>query len=419
MEGLDVAKGFTVASIKALKNTKGRYGQKYTDPGCPGLCLWVRDDSEPFPTGRYWQLRFTWKGKPDTFSIGTCVEHGLADARAKVIELRAVINQGINPKAATAASKAAAPMIPQTFRDDALAYHAHKVGSWDALHAKYWLQTMERHVFGKLGKMETPKITVDDIVSVIEPIWKTKNATAIRLHGQIRATITHAMDLDDDDSRFGGKRNQAEKAIIRLPKGHTKPQEHHASICWQETPALYKRLTETDHQSAKALQFLLLTGAPRAAEVLAAKWSEIAGDVWHVPTDRLKSANPKGLDRPLTKAALDLLATINTKKDGYIFTGRKGKTVGDTFITFAGHMHRDGMQILLREELKLDCHVHGLRATFATWVQDNTTLATDWDASEINLDHQIANSVQRAYKRSDLLPERRALLERWVGYLTA
>jgi hypothetical protein len=79
-------------------------------------------------------------------------------------------------------------------------------------------------------------------------------------------------------------------------------------------------------------------------------------------------------------------------------------------------MGADAMGILLRK-MNIDTDVHGLRSTPRTWVQDNTTLNTDWEAAELCLAHQVSTKVQRSYARSDMLTERCQLLERWAAYL--
>jgi integrase len=73
-------------------------------------------------------------------------------------------------------------------------------------------------------------------------------------------------------------------------------------------------------------------------------------------------------DIPLSGAALELLTSIQRDDTGFIFPGRKGKTVGGEFIAFSGALYKDAMQILLREELSMPIHVHGLRACFRSSV---------------------------------------------------
>ena len=88
---------------------------------------------------------------------------------------------------------------------------------------------------------------------------------------------------------------------------------HHPAIPFEDAPALYARLASMDEPAARALQFLLLCCAPRAAEVLGAEWSMIDGDVYHVPARLLKSGKKspfKGRDIPLTEEALAVIEFV-------------------------------------------------------------------------------------------------------------
>jgi integrase len=165
-----------------------------------------------------------------------------------------------------------------------------------------------------------------------------------------------------------------------------------------------------------ALQILLVCCTPQTAEIVAATWSEIDGDFFRVPADRMKNGTAR--DIPLSRAAMALLADLPGDHIGYLFTGRTGKTVGGgVFTPFSGKMHEDAMQTLVREELQMDSHVHGLRATFRTWVTDHAITVCDHDAAEIAQDHVIESRVHRAYDRADMMAERRDLAERWVAFL--
>ena len=53
---------------------------------------------------------------------------------------------------------------------------------------------------------------------------------------------------------------------------------------------------------------------------------------------------------------------------------------------------------------------HGFRTSFRTWVQD--TNAGTYDVAETALGHLIGNKVERSYARSDLLDQRRILMQK-------
>jgi integrase len=246
-----------------------------------------------------------------------------------------------------------------------------------------------------------------------------RHQTALRLHGRIRAVIEHAAETDDHNRFEHG--NPADRALRRLPRGVAPETKPHAALPWEDAPALYQQLVASDDRRAIPLRFLLLCCTPRKGEVIEAQWPEIEEryglDIWHVPADRMKSG--KARDIPLSRPAMDLLASIRPD-DGsrFLFPAvSAGKTVAGVFVPYAGHMRDDGMQVFVRETLGLPCTVHGLRATFRTWVTAHAETVRDHDAAEIALDHVIGNKVHRAYDRADLLAERRALAERWAAFL--
>ncbi len=66
---------------------------------------------------------------------------------------------------------------------------------------------------------------------------------------------------------------------------------------------------------------------------------------------------------------------------------------------------RDGRAIVLR----------GFRATFRTWAEDETHYPCS--VIEQAMGHQVGTEVERAYRRTDVLEKRRALMADWVAYL--
>jgi integrase len=409
--------GFTAISIKSKPDGK------HSDAGCFGLYLWVRNGGKH----RAWQFRYSKGGKASTISLGSLASVSLAEARAKVTGMRAMINQGIDPKSARDA-----PVAPKasaiTFRDDAMSYYQFKVNAWVPDHARQWLAAFENHIFPRLGDRETATLKSADLVAVLKPLWENHYRTAFKLHLWIKAIIARAISLDDEDQPRFTRPNPALRVIPTLGMRDPEPIRH-PSICWREAPTLYKRLADHDSQAARALMLTMMTAA-RAGEIIGLHWREVDLDagVLHIPGERMKSGVAR--DIPLAKAATALLNNLTSDRSGYCFTGRRGKVVGGTthgrkrervggtFVPFSGAIHHAAMQNLLRDELGLEWHVHGMRASFRTFVSDNAHSVKDHDAAEIALDHVIGTKVARAYDRADMMCERRQLAERWASHLT-
>jgi integrase len=58
--------------------------------------------------------------------------------------------------------------------------------------------------------------------------------------------------------------------------------------------------------------------------------------------------------------------------------------------------------------------IHGLRSSFRDWAGEETSYPRE--IAEWALGHKVGNAVERAYRRSDALEKRRALMADWTGF---
>jgi integrase len=174
---------------------------------------------------------------------------------------------------------------------------------------------------------------------------------------------------------------------------------HHAAMPYQNVPAFLARLRERQTVAARALEFLILTAA-RSGEVLGARWSEIdfEAKVWTVPPARMKAAREHRV--PLSGRALAILEEIFAGAGLFIFPGsRKDERLSNNAFR---RLSLGGFT------------VHGFRSTFRDWVGDQTHFPRE--VAEAALAHATGDMTERAYRRSDALEKRRALMEAWAAY---
>ena len=57
---------------------------------------------------------------------------------------------------------------------------------------------------------------------------------------------------------------------------------------------------------------------------------------------------------------------------------------------------------------------HGFRSTFRDWAAECTDFPSEM--AELALAHEVGSSVERAYRRSDMLDKRRAMMEDWAAF---
>ena len=155
-----------------------------------------------------------------------------------------------------------------------------------------------------------------------------------------------------------------------------------------------------------AFEYLVLT-AGRSGEVRGADWAEVDWEsaTWEIPAARMKARRPHRV--PLSGRAMEILGQALELNDsqGLIFPSmRSGRPASEMVFT-----------ALLRR-LEIPAVPHGFRTSFRNWVAEGT--ATPWAVAEAALAHNVGNSTEAAYMRSDLFDQRRALMDAWEAYIT-
>jgi integrase len=192
-----------------------------------------------------------------------------------------------------------------------------------------------------------------------------------------------------------------------LPKRQKLTRGHHAAMPYAKVPVFMAELRKRESIAAMALEFLILTAA-RSGEVLGARWDEIdfAGKIWTIPASRMKAAKEHRV--PLSARALAILETLGKAKNGeFVFMGqRRGLSLSGMAMT-----------MLLRRMNRDDITPHGFRSSFRDWCGNETHFPRE--IAEAALAHTVGSAVELAYRRSDALEKRRALMDAWANFCTA
>jgi integrase len=359
-----------------------------------GLHLWVKK------TGRkYWNLRYTSAGKRKGFGLGTYPEVSLKQARIHAVEQRNLINKGgdpINIKNATKATVLA--QAKEKFQDFALDYIETMRPKWrNQKHGDQWVATVTNYAFPVIGAMPLAEIDTQHVLSVLEPIWSIKTETAVRLRGRIErilsAAITRKLRPAVNPALWKGHLEN----LLPTPRSTYK---HHEALSYCEVPFFMARLREVDGISALALEFTILN-ASRTGEVLLARRSEVQGNVWTIPGNRMKAGRQHQV--PLCQRSMDLILIAQSldSESQFIFS-RGGKPLSSMAM------------LMMVRRMKLGLTVHGFRSSFRDWVSEET--AHSPEVAEMALAHTIGNKVEQAYRRGNLLERRRHLLQDWESY---
>ena len=183
---------------------------------------------------------------------------------------------------------------------------------------------------------------------------------------------------------------------------------HHPALPWRDLPAFYSSLAAQKGVSAEALRFVILSCA-RTGEALGATWPEVDFDraIWTIPADRMKAARDHRV--ALSLQALDILTRaheMRTKNAGFFFPGKK-KDAG---------LSNMSLLAVLKRMKRQDLTVHGFRSSFRDWAAEATTFPSE--AAEMALAHTVADKVEAAYRRGDLLERRFELAQAWADFVT-
>jgi integrase len=368
----------------------------------------------------WWMYRYAAGGKQREMGLGPADPEGkeghtLAEARRRADAARAELLAGRDPLAARDAAAAAAKAAEagrKTFREAATAFLAQKAVEWhNPKHRAQWTATLTTYAFPVLGDMACAEIGMEDVKRALAPIWTKLPETASRVRGRIEAVLdyaaVHNWRSGPNPARWAGNLKLA-GLPSRAKLGRVR---HHPALPWREIAAFVAKLRDTEATSARALEFLILTAA-RTGEVIGARWREMDTDnaVWTVPADRMKAGREHRV--PLTAPALAILREMALARDpedeageGYVFPGRgQGMPLSNA-----------AMLALLKRMRRADITVHGFRSVFRDWCEEATN--TPRAVAEAALAHTIGDKVEAAYRRSDLLERRRALMQEWADFV--
>ncbi|GAA6176970.1 tyrosine-type recombinase/integrase [Sulfitobacter pacificus] len=347
-----------------------------------------------------WFLRVVVHGRRREMGLGAYPAVSLKDARLEAEKWRGVVRQGHDPiKHRDKLARDAARNM-HLLKDIALdAFESRKAELKGDGTAGRWFSPLELHVLPKLGKVPVTDIDQRDIRDTLAPIWHEKASTAQKAMDRLGICIKHAAALGLDVDL-----QATLKAKALLGQQRHKVQNTPA-LHWQDVPAFYQSLTDGT-VSELALRLLILT-AVRSAPLRFLHLDQIDGDTWTIPAEAMKGRKDttSNFRVPLSTEAQAVIEQAKPfARDGFLFAGVRRGVISDA--TMSKYMDRRGMKE----------RPHGFRSSFRDWVAEATK--TPHDIAETCLGHVAGGKVERAYRRTDFLEQRRALMERW-GILNA
>lgn len=359
-----------------------------------------------------WILRFVSPvtGLRRDMGLGGYPEVTIADARRHAHAARQMIVSGRDPIAERHVDKANRKAVAKamTFEQAALKVHEEQKPGWkNTKHIDQWINTLRDYAFPKIGKRKVADLAAADFAEVLRPIWLEKPETASRVkqrcHKVLKWCWAHNLVVG----------NPVDVVDYLLPhqEGTRERTTHQPAMPWRDIPAFAETLRASTFNVSRALlEFVILTAA-RSGEARAMTWDEadLNTKVWTVPASRMKAKVAHRV--PLSERACAILKAQREKHPNaeLVFPSPRGLVLSDMVLT---KFLRD--QKAKSSEAGRSATAHGFRSSFRDWASEN---GYSRDVAERALAHTIKNHAEAAYHRTDLLEQRRAMMEAWANHV--
>ena len=354
-----------------------------------------------------WVFRFTLHGKRPWHGFGAYdSHHGLQWAREQVLEFKALVKKGIDPRVHKREEQESARHVNNlnnnTFQKVAQCYIKENQASWRSeVTKKQWPNSLRDYVYPVIGSKPVHLITIHDVLSVLRPIWTNKTTTAIRVRSRIENILDYSTTLGmregNNPAVWRGNLNTVLPAPTKVHKVKS-----HPAASYTELHDFLEELRARKGVGARALEFTILTGS-RTRPLLLAKWEDIDFDnaIWNCPEDNMKSG--KFFRIPLSGPAMKIINNQKKYSRGeYIFGHEQ-----------TGNMSSNNCMLytIYRMGYKGKVTTHGMRSTMRDWAGETTKYSER--IVEVCLDHTVNSAAEAAYQRGDYLAKRREIMDGW------
>ena len=263
--------------------------------------------------------------------------------------------------------------------------------------------------------MPVDELTRSRLIDVLEPVWFEHAETGRKVRQRVRRVLDWCVERE-----YIAANPERGITALTLPPKPRATVEHRPALHYSEVPsALQKiRFGYALRVTALAFEFLVLTAA-RTSEVRFMTWDEVDLDaaLWTISAARMKASRSHKV--PLSNQAVNILEAVkrmpNPDADpddfhttieittGHVFRMPDGKTLSEN--AFINRCRKDN----------IGCVPHGFRSSFRDWAAEES--GATWESIEMSLAHAVGTTVSQAYFRTDLIEERRQLMQKWADFI--
>ncbi len=367
-----------------------------------GLQCWIM----PLPAGsKLWRIAYRFEGKQKLHSFGAYPTITLKAARDKLVWLKGLLADGIDPATQKRDDEDhAATAKENTFAliaSELLAKKRREGKASNTIGKREWLYSLAGEAFGKRPITE---ITAQEVLAALRTVEsKGLYETARRMRSSIGEVFRYAIAT----ARATADPTFALRGALTVPTV-----KHRAAITDpKELGALLRAIDGFQGQptTIAALKLMALL-FPRPGELRLAEWKEfdLQAAVWTIPAARTKMRREHRV--PLSRQALAILESLHpiTGHAALVFPGLQGhlKPISENTLNLA--LRRLGYS-------QDEATAHGFRATASSLLNESGKFSVD--VIECALAHQDKDAIRRAYARGEHWQERVTMAQWWADHL--
>ena len=377
--------------------------------GVPGLRL---EPSAAKGQGK-WILRYVSPvtGKRRDMGLGSYPEVGVVAARGKGAAARNIISDGKDPIEARVSERRARQVAAQslTFEQAARAVHEEQKPGWrNAKHVDQWINTLRDYAFPKIGNRKVADLKPGDFADVLRTVWLDKPETA----GRVKQRCDTVMKWCWAHGMVSGNPVDVVTHLLPQRPGKRERVKHQPAMPWRDLSNFVTGVLRIDNPnvSRALLEFVILTAA-RSGEARQMEWSEVdfTNATWTIPASRMKARVTQRV--PLSARSIEILAYQRRKhpEAKLVFPAPRGGVPSDMTLTKFLRDHN-----VSSSDAGRTATAHGFRSSFRDWASEN---GYPRDLAERALAHTIKDQSEAAYHRTDLLEQRRPMMEAWAAHI--
>lgn len=352
-------------------------------------------------------FRYQTKGRRRDMSLGSPPDVTISAAKEQAATFRAILARGIDPINAREARRLEDSARIPTLREflpraeESLLTLKRPKSEFNVRRA---FRAIERHLLPALGRKYLNDITPKDVAEAIEPFWSRVmgNQMRFQLEGVFMIAIREGYCTSNPATW---------KGVLSAwlpPVSKAVETQHFKAPTIDELRTFVLRCIEARDRFKCALGLALcaLTATRKQEATYAtAEEFDLSERVWSIPPIRRKDLVPEPFRIPLSNQVSVIVEHLTKTRTGQFFTSGVYKPTMSCAGT--GEVHR-----ILRGEGTYS--MHGIRSTFSSWAAES---GIDFELRERCLMHKTENRVAQVYQRSDLLEQRREVMQRWADVI--